>query len=126
MKRVVLFSLLLAATPLVMAQTQDQTRTRAQDQSRSQVQDRTQTRIYGSQLMTPAERATYRQRMRSANTRAERNRIRAEHHKQMQKRAKARGLKLPDMPAQPMHRGMQQQGGGMMKQKTGGRGGRGG
>lgn len=120
MKRVVILSLLLAVVPLAMAQTRDQTRDQARDQTRTQVQDQSRTRIYGSQLMTPAERAAYRERMRSAKTRAERNRIRAEHHKAMQERARQRGVTLPNMPMQPMHRGgMQQKMGG----KGGGRGG---
>ncbi|AHI66865.1 hypothetical protein [Burkholderia thailandensis] len=62
--------------------------------------------IYGSQLMTPAERAEYRTRMRSAASDAEREKIRAEHHAEMQKRANARGIKLPDTPPmRGMHRG---------------------
>lgn len=128
MKRVVIFSLLLAVVPLAMAQTQDQTREQArdqtraqvQDQSRAQVQDQSRTRIYGSQMMTPAERMTYRERMRAAKTRAERDRIRAEHHKAMQERARQRGMTLPDMPMRPMHRGGMQPRTGS---KGGGRGG---
>ena len=125
MKRVVMLSLLLAVVPLAMAQTQDQARTRAQDQTRAQVQDQarakaqdqTRSRIYGSQLMTPAERVAYRQKIRAAKTQAERNRIRAEHHKAMQERARQRGMTLPDMPMQPMHRG------GMQPRQGGGQGG---
>lgn len=120
MKRIAWTLLLLVVTPLVMAQTQDQTRDRMQDQTRSQTQDRTRDRIYGSQLMTPAERATYRQRIRSAKTQRERNRIRAEHHKLMQERARQRGVTLPNMPAQPMHQGMQGQGRNTMPSRKGG------
>jgi len=54
--------------------------------------------IYGSQLMTPAERSTYRQKMRSLKTVQEREAFRAQHHEEMQKRAKERGMQLPDMP----------------------------
>lgn len=54
--------------------------------------------IYGSQLMTPAERTEYRTRMLAAASDVEREKIRAEHHAEMQKRAKARGIKLPDAP----------------------------
>lgn len=62
--------------------------------------------IYGSQLMTPAERTEYRTRMLAAASDAEREKIRAEHHAEMQKRAKARGIKLPDVPPmRGMHRG---------------------
>ncbi|MPV65180.1 MULTISPECIES: hypothetical protein [Burkholderia] len=63
--------------------------------------------IYGSQLMTPAERNEYRARMLAAASDAEREKIRDEHHAEMQKRAKARGIKLPDVPPhmKGMHRG---------------------
>ncbi|MFP4640406.1 MAG: hypothetical protein ACLFMY_08190, partial [Guyparkeria sp.] len=40
--------------------------------------------IYGSELMTREERLEYRQRMQSAQDAEERERIRAEHHEQMQ------------------------------------------
>lgn len=70
----------------------------AQDQTRTQDQGRTQEQIYGSQLMTPQERASYRKRMQSAKTAQEREQIRAEHHGQMQARAKERGVTLPDEP----------------------------
>ena len=64
--------------------------------------------IYGSQLMTKQERLDYRAKLRSAKTVEERAQIRAEHHKAMQERAKARGVKLPDAPpARPMHQGKQ-------------------
>jgi hypothetical protein len=61
--------------------------------------------IYGRQLMTPEERAAYRDRMRSAKTAAERNEIRAQHHKDMQARAKERGVTLPDQPPRRHGRG---------------------
>ena len=62
--------------------------------------------IYGSQLMTPAERTEYRTRMLAAASDTEREKIRAEHHAEMQKRAKARGMKLPDtLPMHGMYRG---------------------
>ncbi|KWF80877.1 hypothetical protein WL93_01530 [Burkholderia diffusa] len=62
--------------------------------------------MYGSQLMTPAERNEYHARMLAAKSDAEREKIRAEHHAEMQKRAKARGIKLPDVPPmRRMHRG---------------------
>ena len=47
--------------------------------------------IYGSQLMTPAERAEYQAKMRSVKTQEERDALRLEHHKQMQERAKQMG-----------------------------------
>lgn len=62
--------------------------------------------IYGGQLMTPAERNEFRTRMLAATSDAEREKIRAEHHAEMQKRAKERGIKLPDVPPmRGMHRG---------------------
>jgi hypothetical protein len=54
--------------------------------------------IYGSQLMTPQERAAYREKIRNAKTAEERTRIRAEHHKEMQERAKQQGKTLPPAP----------------------------
>lgn len=54
--------------------------------------------MYGSQLMTEQERQTYRDRMRRARTDDERARIRAEHHMQMQERARLKGVTLPDQP----------------------------
>lgn len=54
--------------------------------------------IYGSQLMTPAERNAYRQKMRSLNTVQEREAFRSQHHEEMRKRAQERGMQLPDMP----------------------------
>jgi hypothetical protein len=75
---------------------------KAQDQARDQTQDRTQLRtqdqIYGSQLMTPAERDEYRARLRTMATDQEREAFRLQHHQQMQERARAKGLVLPDEP----------------------------
>ena len=59
--------------------------------------------IYGSQMMTTQEREAYRERMRSAKTAQERERIRQEHHEQMVLRARERGITLPDQP--PMRGG---------------------
>ncbi|QAB15122.1 hypothetical protein [Hydrogenovibrio thermophilus] len=54
--------------------------------------------MYGSQLMTPQERAEHREKMRNAKTEEERNQIRAENHARMQERAKEQGVTLPDSP----------------------------
>jgi hypothetical protein len=54
--------------------------------------------IYGSQLMTRDERTEHRNKMRSLKTPEEREAYRAEHHRQMQERAKERGVTLPDAP----------------------------
>ncbi|OYV40985.1 MAG: hypothetical protein B7Z83_00375, partial [Thiomonas sp. 20-64-5] len=59
-------------------------------------QTQKQETIYGSQLMTQKERREYRLQMREAKTAEQREHLRAEHHKQMQERAKERGVKLPD------------------------------
>lgn len=62
--------------------------------------------IYGSQLMTEQERIEHRARMQNAKTAEERERIRLEHHNEMQERAKQRGMTLPDQPpAQGMGQG---------------------
>ncbi len=85
-----------------------------------QSQDQVRQRIYGSQLMTPQERMEYRSKMRSMKTREEREAFRREHHKQMQERAKERGMKLPDMPQQGMMRGRGPDGMGPPGQGMGG------
>lgn len=54
--------------------------------------------VYGWQLMTPAEREDFRNRMRSLKTPQERDALRMQHHEEMQKRAQERGVTLPDMP----------------------------
>jgi hypothetical protein len=85
----------------------------AQDPAQSQTRQANRDRdIYGSQLMTPEERNEYRSRMRAAKTAQEREEIRAEHHAEMQKRAEARGVTLPDAPA-ARGGGMMGPGGGM-------------
>jgi len=78
-------------------------------------------RVYGSQLMTPQERDQYHATMRSLKTEQEREEFRQQHHKEMQQRAKERGVTLPDEPparGQGMRPGMgpgmgQGMGGGM-------------
>jgi len=82
------------------AQAQDQIR----DQTQDQTQLRTQDPIYGSQLMTPAERDAYRAQMRSLNTEEGRNTLRLQHHEQMKERARLKGVELPDQP--PMQQRM--------------------
>ena len=57
-----------------------------------------QNQIYGSQMMTEQERMEYRDRLRAAESAEEREKIRNEHHKQMQERAKERGVSIPDEP----------------------------
>lgn len=79
--------------------------------------------VYGWELMTPQERQQFRDRMRNTTTAQEREKIRAEHHKEMQERARERGVTLPEMPPQ---RGMGQGKGAGMGPGPGGRGGPGG
>ncbi|NTU68313.1 MAG: hypothetical protein HGB02_05465 [Chlorobiaceae bacterium] len=54
--------------------------------------------IYGYHLMSPGERVGYMQRLHSARSFEERDRLRLEHHRIMQDRARRRGVILPDMP----------------------------
>lgn len=55
--------------------------------------------IPGSQLMTSEEREQYRRRIAGAKSDEERDRLRAEHYKAMDKRARLHGLRLVDPPA---------------------------
>lgn len=73
--------------------------------------------VYGSQLMSDSERTAFRARMWAAQSDEERNRIRAEHHEEMKKRAQAKGMTLPDMP--PAMPGRPGSGPGMMRQGAG-------
>lgn len=68
--------------------------------------------IYGSQLMTQQERLQYREQMRNAKTAQEREQLRLQHHRQMQERARQRGVTLPDEPP-PAGMGRGMGGGGM-------------
>ena len=92
-----LLVLLLAATSAAWAQdTATPVKEQAQEQKTKTVRQREQ--IYGSQLMTLKERNEHRAKLRAAKTEQEREQIRLEHHKQMQERAKERGVTLPDEP----------------------------
>jgi hypothetical protein len=105
MKRVSLFAGASCLGLVFQAWAADPAQSAVQSQTRSQTQStvQTQERIYGADLMTAEERATYQNRMRSAKTEQEREAIRREHHEQMQARAKAQGKTLPDAP--PADRG---------------------
>jgi hypothetical protein len=50
----------------------------------------------GQQLMTPEERTALREKMRNAATPEERQKIAAENHTEMQKRAQEKGITLPE------------------------------
>jgi hypothetical protein len=85
----------------------------AKEQTGQEIKKQTEERIYGSQLMTPQERAEHRTRMQAAKTAEEREQIRKEHHEKMKVRAKERGVTLPDEPpAMGMGKGLGP-GGGM-------------
>jgi len=101
-RKLLIASLVAGAFAVPVAGAQDQTREKAQ----SQVQERDREQIYGSQLMTRAERTEHRNKLRSLKTAEEREQFRLEHHKKMAERAKARGATLPDEPP------MQGKGGG--------------
>lgn len=85
---VTLFVMPGANVAVAAAQTQAEKRAATQDRER----------IFGSQLMTPEERAEHRAKMRSLKTREEREAFRIEHHKKMQERAAKMGKTLPDVP----------------------------
>lgn len=74
---------------------------------RSTAQNAANEPIYGSQLMSRAERIEHRNKMRSFKTAEEREQYRLEHHAQMQQRAREKGMALPDTPpAGGMGRGL--------------------
>jgi hypothetical protein len=106
-RKILVAAMLAAMAGTAVAADQDQTRTQDQMMTQDQINKMPDQQIYGSQLMTQQERTTFRNQMRAAKTYEEQQRIRNEHHKQMQVRAKERGVTIPDQP--PAH-GM---GGGM-------------
>jgi hypothetical protein len=88
--------------------------------SKEKAQAPKQEQVYGSQLMTQEEQMAYRSKMRATKTTEERDQLRKEHHEQMQERAKARGVTLPDEP--PARGGGMGPGGGGMGPGGGGMG----
>lgn len=89
-------ALALASTAHAQQQKREQSQTR--DPSTHVTAPQSQEVVYGWELMNEKERQEYQARMRSLRTDQEREALRAEHHKQMQERAKAQGKTLPDMP----------------------------
>jgi len=95
----------LAAAAVMLAAAADAA-AQAQVRQRDQVQSRTQERagkreiIPGSELMTTQEREAYRKRYAAARTDEARAKVRADHVKAMDARARLRGLRLVD-PAVP-------------------------
>lgn len=70
----------------------------AQDQDQAQAQAQAQVQVYGSQLMTAAERTEYQAKMRTLKTDKERDAFRLDHHTKMTARAAERGITLPSTP----------------------------
>jgi hypothetical protein len=54
--------------------------------------------VYGRALATPEERAAFHAKLLGAKTSAELDAIRLEHHKLVQQRAQALGLRVPELP----------------------------
>ena len=100
-------TLIAAGAAAVMLAAAADAAAQAQVRQREQVQQRTQEKagwreiIPGSELMTSAEREAYRQRYAAAKTDADREKVRADHIKAMEERARVRGLQLavPKPPA---------------------------
>jgi hypothetical protein len=68
--------------------------------AQDQVQTQTQVQMYGSQLMTAAERTEYQSKMRTLKTEKERDAFRLDHHDKMKVRAAEKGVTLPNtLPA---------------------------
>ena len=66
--------------------------------AQDQVQVQAQVQVYGSQLMTAAERTEYQAKMRTLKTDKERDAFRLDHHTKMTARAAERGITLPSTP----------------------------
>lgn len=73
---------------------QPPSRARVISQERTRQEERSE--VYGYSLMTQQEVNRYFERLRSAPNARQREQIRAEHRRQMQGRARERGVKLPD------------------------------
>lgn len=54
--------------------------------------------VFGPQLMTEEERAAYRARVRSSKTKETSDKIRSEHHEELEARAKEKGVIPPETP----------------------------
>ena len=94
---------ILALTAVSFAGTSALAQTRDQAQQRQRDQDRIQDPIYGSQLMTQAERNAYHARMRELKTQEEREAYWFAHRYWMQERARAQGITLPNADLMPWH-----------------------
>ena len=65
-----------------------------------------QNQVHGNQLMTDQERVKFRARMQAASSAEERQALREEQHRLMQKRAEEQGVTLAPMPQKGGQRGM--------------------
>ncbi len=103
-------ALCVALTGVSAAMAQDTLKTQDKDQLKTQDKDqlRDQDRIYAEELMSPQERAAYRERMRLAKTEQEREQIRLEHREKMDLRLRA----LNQHKATPAGNGMGKNQGG--------------
>ncbi len=66
-----------------------------QGQARKSVQKQ---QASGREMMTHEERQEHRDKMKSATTKEERSKVRAEQHEKMKKRAKEQGKTVPEHP----------------------------
>lgn len=89
-----LIPLLTISAPVFAADPASPTESRQQIQQEMQIQDQTRDRerIYGSEMMTPQERAEHAARMRSMKTEQEREAYRMEHKKKMDQRMHERSM----------------------------------
>lgn len=86
LKRTLVFSTLALALSSGMVLAVDPAASPAQEQ------------VYGSELMTRAERAEHRAKLRAAGSAEEKAQVRAELHERMQTRAEQLGMRMPDTP----------------------------
>ena len=99
-----LFTAVVMIAAALDAAGQPQTKSREQAQVRTQERASKREIIPGSELMTSKEREDYRRRYAAAKTEAEKEKVRADHIKAMQERARLRGLQLA-LPAPPAEGG---------------------
>jgi hypothetical protein len=96
-------SLAVAATLLISSgiavaidKQQDRLRIHTDDPLYLEVKEQKRLQIYGSELMTPQERAEYQHQYLSLQSEQERNEFRHRHETRMRLRADAQGVALPD------------------------------
>lgn len=112
LKRTLVAAIVAAFALPALAEDAPPAKEQTKEPAKPQVRQRMRDQIYGSQMMTDEERRVYRNKMRAAKTQEEREQIRKEHHGEMVKRAKEKGITLPDEPPMPGG-GMGPGGGGM-------------